>query len=105
MSTALPERLAALEPNLPMARAHIALSGLARFDAANRCISEARALSGFRCALAVAGVANPAAVWAQLTEAGTEVENHRAFPDHHRYTKADIAFIAEHAGAVPFWPR
>jgi tetraacyldisaccharide 4'-kinase len=95
------ERLAALEPDLPRARAHIALSGLARFDAANRCISEARPLSGFRCALAVAGVANPTAVWAQLAEAGTEVEKQRAFPDHHSYTKADIAFITEHAGRGP----
>lgn len=95
------QRLAELEPALPRAQAHIGLSGIARYDGASGEIGEPVGLDGFRCALAVAGVANPETVWAQLREAGASVDRCRAFADHHRYTQGEIAQITREAAGGP----
>jgi tetraacyldisaccharide 4'-kinase len=78
-SARVSERLAELQPLLPRADAYI----------------------GFRCGLAVAGVAKPETVWTQLEVAGLRIEKRRAFSDHHRYSEAEISEIGEAAGPGP----
>jgi tetraacyldisaccharide 4'-kinase len=91
------DRLAELAPAIPRARAHIGLAGLARYDRASRRLEPPVPADGFRCALAVAGVAKPEAVWPQLAEAGVRCEERRAFPDHHRYSADEIGEIGRAA--------
>lgn len=55
--------------------------------------------------LAAAGIANPVRFFDALRDAGWQVADHVTFPDHHRYTSADVARIASRlqqsgAGAV-----
>ena len=52
--------------------------------------------------LAVAGIANPSRFLDALRAAGTPVVESIAFPDHHRYSRADVDRIAskvQQAGA------
>jgi tetraacyldisaccharide 4'-kinase len=53
-------------------------------------------LTGQR-ALAVSGIANPSRFEAMLGQLGARVAAHRIFPDHHRYTSADLEFISRAA--------
>jgi tetraacyldisaccharide 4'-kinase len=85
------EQLARMAPALPSARAHIRLSGLARYK--DESLDDPVPLAGFRCAVAVAGVARPDAVWHQLRSAGADVDVTRAYPDHHRYSRRDVEEI------------
>jgi tetraacyldisaccharide 4'-kinase len=82
-------RISEIAPDVPVARAHLELSVLARFDGSTSSIGEAVPMDGFRCALAIAGVAKPATVWQQLEAAGVQMDQRRAFPDHHRYSASD----------------
>jgi tetraacyldisaccharide 4'-kinase len=50
--------------------------------------------------LAVAGLADPRPFFAQLREAGLEIEE-AAFPDHHPYDAADAARLMEQAADRP----
>jgi tetraacyldisaccharide 4'-kinase len=50
--------------------------------------------------IAVAGIGEPQQFFAGLREAGVDVRATRAFPDHHRYTAADVGAIAETARAA-----
>lgn len=52
---------------------------------------ERRPLAGFGRAHAVAGIGNPGRFFAALRAAGLELVEH-AFPDHHRYARADLDF-------------
>jgi tetraacyldisaccharide 4'-kinase len=45
-------------------------------------------------------IANPAAFFDDLRRWGMDVAGHAAFPDHHRYTQADMAAIERRAEAV-----
>jgi tetraacyldisaccharide 4'-kinase len=100
-SARVSERLAELQPLLPRADAYIGLSGLARYDRGTGCLEEAIEPEGFRCGLAVAGVAKPETVWTQLEVAGLRIEKRRAFSDHHRYSEAEVSEIGEAAGPGP----
>jgi tetraacyldisaccharide 4'-kinase len=55
--------------------------------------AERRPLESFRGAgvHAVAGIADPGRFFATLRQAGLEIQEH-AFPDHHRFSPADLAF-------------
>ncbi len=92
------ERLRRLRPTLPVAQAHLRLSGIARYPMTAGGPGESRPLSGFECRLALAGVANSDAFWAQLAEAGVTAARRLTFPDHHRYRQADIERIRREAG-------
>jgi tetraacyldisaccharide 4'-kinase len=83
------QRIVEVTGNLPVARAHLELKALARFDATTSSLAEEVPMKNFRCAMAVAGVAKPQIVWSQLEAAGVRLEHSKAFPDHHRYTAAD----------------
>jgi tetraacyldisaccharide 4'-kinase len=95
------KRISELEPGLPQAQAHLRLAGLANFDNSSGELGELQPLSGFHCRLAIAGVAKPETLWAQLRQAGVEVEEERAFPDHHRYRAAEVERIRREAAAGP----
>jgi len=95
------QRISEIEPGLPQAQAHLRLAGLADYDNRTGGLGEIRPLDGFRCRLAVAGVAKPETLWAQLGEAGAEVEEPLFFPDHYRYRPADVQRIRRDAGAGP----
>jgi tetraacyldisaccharide 4'-kinase len=49
---------------------------------------------GVGAVLAVAGIANPTRFFDALRESGTNVADVIAFPDHHRYSRADVDRIA-----------
>jgi tetraacyldisaccharide 4'-kinase len=89
------ERLAELYPSVPTAEAHIGLAGLARYDGATGVLGKPAPAQGFRCALAVAGVARPGTVFAQLEEAGVTADEAWGFSDHHRYGREEVDRIAE----------
>jgi tetraacyldisaccharide 4'-kinase len=95
------KRISEREPGLPQAQAHLRLAGLASYDPHTGGLSEIRPLAGFRCRLAVAGVAKPETLWSQLSEAGAVVEQPLSFPDHHRYRPADLQRIRRDAGRGP----
>jgi len=100
-SVSVAQRLADRERAVPQARAYIGMAGLAGYDASSGALGEAQALEGFQGTLAVAGVAHPESVWAQLRDAGVTVERRLAFPDHHRYSSEDVRKISsEAAGGV-----
>lgn len=50
--------------------------------------------------LAFCGIARPAQFFAGVQSAGTRIAARRAFPDHHRYTQADLDRLAEKARAA-----
>ena len=96
-SVSVAERLAARERALPQARVYIGLAGMAGYDAISGALGEAQGLEGFQATLAVAGVAHPESVWAQLSDAGVTVERRLAFPDHHRYSSEEVRRISNEA--------
>jgi len=98
-SIGVAQRLAARKRAVPQARAYIGLAGMARYDAGSGALGETQALSGFRGKLAVAGVAHPESVWAQLSDAGVTVEKRLAFPDHHRYSSEEAQKISSEASS------
>ncbi len=51
--------------------------------------------------MALAGVARPDLVRAQLDAAGMPIANWRSFPDHHRYSEGEINWIARQAREGP----
>ncbi|UCC72721.1 MAG: tetraacyldisaccharide 4'-kinase [Gemmatimonadota bacterium] len=85
--------LGELCPSLPRAEAYIGLAGLASYDGASRQLDTPKPARGLHCALAVAGVARPGAVFAQLAEAGVTVDDHWSFPDHHSYSAEEVERI------------
>ncbi len=95
------KQLAELHPSIPQAVAYIGLAGLARYDEVSGRLDAAPAPQELRCPLALAGVARPEAVFAQLEEAGVTVDERRAFPDHHRYTRDEVAWISQRAAHGP----
>lgn len=95
------KRISELAPGRPQAQAHLRLAGLALLDSASGGLGELRPLSGFHCRLAIAGVAKPETLWAQLREAGVRVEEERAFSDHHRYRPAEVERIRSDADGGP----
>lgn len=81
---------AALPPGLPVLRARLAPG------------PEAAALRGVRV-VAFAGIARPEKFFASLEEAGAEVVVHASFPDHHPFTRRELARLRDRAardGAV-----
>ena len=51
-----------------------------------------------RRVLAFAGIGDPDKFFATLTSAGVKVAERRSFPDHHRYTLAEVSELAGRAG-------
>lgn len=94
------DQVARRVPGVAVARAEIALAGLARFRAEPG-LAETVPLQGFEGGAAVAGVANPESVWAQLEDAGVSVERRLAFPDHHRYSPGELALIKRACSGAP----
>jgi tetraacyldisaccharide 4'-kinase len=75
--------LATLPPGLPVHRARLVPG------------PQAASLAGRRV-LGFAGIALPDKFFATLTETGADLVARRAFPDHHRYTQAELdALLAE----------
>jgi len=72
-----------------------------RLDALRTLAGDVRSLATLRGTrlCAVAGVGWPSAFFAQLEEAGAEIDA-VVFPDHHRYTVADVAAIRQRATAA-----
>ncbi len=95
------EELAQLCPSAETAQAYIGLAGLARYDAAAGRLGERVSPEGFHCALALAGVAQPATVFAQLEQAGAMAEERWGFSDHHRYSRQEIACVKRWAQRGP----
>lgn len=93
--------LAEICPAAEIAEAHIGLAGLARYDGASGKLSDPAPPAGFRCALAVAGVARPGAVFAQLEAAGATADERWGFSDHHRYSREEVARIAQRGQSGP----
>lgn len=93
--------LARIRSPAETAQAHIGLAGLARYDGGRGSLDEPGRLEGFHCALGVAGVARPAAVFAQLEAAGATADEWWGLPDHHRYSKEEVARIASRAQSGP----
>lgn len=86
-------------PQLPLARAHLHLAGLQRYDAGR--LGTAVDPMGLRCRLAVAGVARPESVWQQLADLGVIVSERRALGDHHRFTRSELREISGEARRGP----
>jgi tetraacyldisaccharide 4'-kinase len=78
-------RVAALDPALPVLTARI------EPDAA-----VASSLRGARV-IAFAGIGRPEKFFATLAECAADVVARRSFPDHHRFTGADLAWLAAEA--------
>ena len=95
------ERAARRAPGVPLAQAHLGLSGLTRYEHGKATLEPQIPLEGFSCALAVAGVARPETVFRQLEDAGVRIDECRAFPDHHRYSEEDIKDIGRAAREGP----
>ena len=76
-----------LPTGLPVLRAHL------------RAGPEAAALLG-RSVFAFAGIGRPAKFWETLAAAGLTVAGTKGFPDHHRYTAADIAGVLADAARL-----
>ncbi len=93
-------RLSQRHPNIPVAQLELRLRGLSVFDAASG-LGTTENANGFRCAVAVAGVARPQAVWFQLEASGVKIDSRKAFPDHHRYSQQDIEEIVRLARGGP----
>jgi tetraacyldisaccharide 4'-kinase len=96
---AVAQRLHDAYPGLPQAQANLRISGLAPYESKTSTFAKPKPLSGFRGRLALAGVAKPETVWAQLSKAGAVIEEYRAFPDHHRYTQRDAEKIRRDSGS------
>lgn len=94
------EEIARRMPGRPQARAHITLKGLARYSQAG-CLETPEQMRGLDCALAVAGVARPETVWAQLEDSGISVRKRLSFPDHNRYSSAEIDQIRRGCAGSP----
>jgi tetraacyldisaccharide 4'-kinase len=95
------EELAKICPPAETAQAYIGLAGLAPYDGSGGRLGEPTSPAGFHCALAVAGVAQPATVFAQLEEAGATADERWGFSDHHRYSREEIARILGRAQSGP----
>ena len=72
----------------------------ARLDADR---SAAGAVAG-RDVLAFAGIGRPEKFWKSLEQAGARVRMARAFPDHHAYTRSDLAGLLGEAAAKGLLP-
>ncbi|NIR43019.1 MAG: tetraacyldisaccharide 4'-kinase [Gemmatimonadetes bacterium] len=88
-------------PEVPTARVHLALSRLYPYHGAEERLGPAVPLAGFRCGVAVAGVARPESFWAQLEAAAVAVDERRVFPDHHRYSRDEAQALEQAAGGEP----
>lgn len=71
--------------------------GVSQYVAARRVIAEAR---DDRSVLAVAGIGQPDRFFSMLRDAGYRMAFTMPFPDHHRYTSADVARLEETARAA-----
>jgi tetraacyldisaccharide 4'-kinase len=71
--------------------------GLPVLDATLR--PEANGLAGTRV-LAFAGIGRPAKFFATLAESGAVIAGQRAFPDHHRFSLAELRRLARRAEAL-----
>ncbi|HSG82491.1 MAG TPA: tetraacyldisaccharide 4'-kinase, partial [Gemmatimonadota bacterium] len=100
-SEAVAQRLAQIFPDVPVARTHLGLARLARLRSEPLSFGEEISLDGFHCALAVAGVAKPETVWLQLESAGVQIDERRAFKDHHRYRAPELDAIRRAAASGP----
>lgn len=79
-------------PSLPRAGVHLRLTGLAPYSESAG-LGAPVGFEGAACRLVVAGVARPDTVRAQLAEVGASVGRFEAYPNHHRYTRADVERI------------
>jgi tetraacyldisaccharide 4'-kinase len=100
-SEAVAARLAESFPELPVARCRLGLARLARLTGEPLSFAEQRRLDGFHAAFAVAGVAKPETVWRQLEAAGVQMDQRRAFGDHHRYGAAELEVMKRAAASGP----
>lgn len=95
------DQILELCPATRTAEAYIRIAGLARYDTADGRLGTTESAEGFHCALAVAGVARPDSVFAQLDEAGATAAERWGYSDHYRYGDRDIARISQRAQRGP----
>jgi tetraacyldisaccharide 4'-kinase len=64
-----------------------------------RLVPDAKVVAGFgrNPVLAFAGIGDPEKFYATLEECGVNVARTRSFPDHHRFTEADVRVLCEEA--------
>jgi tetraacyldisaccharide 4'-kinase len=87
-------------PEVPIAVMRLSLSGIRPVGPKGAGDLPMTAIMGKRVA-AVAAVGNPEAFFRQLEQAGATVTRF-AFPDHHPFTRADIAAILSRAGSTDY---
>jgi 3-deoxy-D-manno-octulosonic-acid transferase len=59
--------------------------------------SKENSIAGFKRVVAFCGLGSPRSFWRTLQQLGLEVVHKHAFPDHHRYTPADLNHLAAQA--------
>lgn len=94
--------IAELSPGHALGRVEIGIDGLAEYGKDSLYESEpVGSIDGLRCAVALAGVARPEAVWRQLEQLGIGIERRWPRPDHHRYRQAEIRELSRLASSGP----
>jgi tetraacyldisaccharide 4'-kinase len=81
-------------PGAPGAQAAQGAVGVQSAVGVHRAL-EAQGAAGAAPGLAVAGIGRPEQFFSMLRDAGYQVESTMVFPDHHRYSVADVARIDE----------
>jgi len=95
----LRDELTSLVPNPQIFFTRSVAAGLRKLPRGSESLDAVRG----RDVLAFAGVGNPDAYFRDLELAGARIVERKAFPDHHRYTSAELAALiddAQSAGAV-----
>ena len=77
-------------PELPVARVHLRLAGLAPYDPREGGLGTVVETPVTQCAVAVAGIARPKTLWPQLEELGVVAEQRWELLDHHRYSSREL---------------
>lgn len=96
------DRLARLRPGLPIvATEHRPISLLTYTEAGEPHEVGPPGLLHDRPVFAFCGIGHPAAFYRTLESLGAQVQAFRAFPDHHPYSRDDVADLARWAAAAP----
>lgn len=97
-AVAVATRVGARAPGVPMAIAHLRLTGLAGLRTGGQAATAA--LSGRRV-VAACGIGDPESFAAQLRAFGAQVDL-VAFPDHHAYRAGDLSRLVQAAAAADY---
>ncbi len=94
--------IAELNPGLAIGQVEVRIGSLAEYGGDSLYESEpVGPIDGLQCAVALAGVARPEAVWQQLERFGIGMERRWVRPDHHKYRQAEIRQLSRLAASGP----